>query len=80
MKKTIEEILEYEKAHRHEEGEYGLKACKESIESNLKYKTLPRDKALYEMLCHYVFQANTNVFFNQRMVLACWELINELSY
>ena len=80
MKKTLEQILEYEKAHRHEDGIFGINACKESIESNLEYKQMPRDKALYEMLAHYVFQANTNVFFNQAMVLACWELINEINY
>ncbi len=78
--KTIEEILEYQKAHRVEDGEYGLKACKECIEANLKYKQMPRDKALYEMLCHYVYQTNVNIFFNSRMVLACWELINQLNY
>lgn len=31
--KTLEQILDYEKAHRHEDGEFGIKACKESIKS-----------------------------------------------
>lgn len=80
MKKTLKQILEYQKAHRQEDGIFGINACKSTIQANLQYKTIPKDKALYEMLCHYVYQSNINIFFNNTMVLACWELIQEIEY
>ena len=74
MKKvTLEQIIEKEKAHRHEGGSFGIKACKESILFDVKLSKC----SLYEMLEKYVKLANEDVFFNRAMVLACWELINE---
>lgn len=77
--KTLQEILSKEKEHRHENGDFGIKACKESIlfdiEVSKKYN-LPQ-KSLYQYLEEYVARANADVFFNNAMVLACWELINE---
>ena len=76
-KKTLQEILEYENEHRHEGGDFGIKACKESINSALtidhKYGGT---KTLYNLLEEYVQRANEEIFFNNAMVLACWELIN----
>ena len=74
MKKvTLETIIEKEKAHRCENGSFGIKACKECIEMEIKYF----GKNLYQLLGEYVERANSDVFFNRRMILACWELINE---
>lgn len=73
MKKTLEQILESEKKNRTESGSFGIKACKESIEFNVKYG----HKSLYELLGEYVERANNDIFFNKAMILACWELINE---
>ena len=73
MRKTLEQILENEKAHRVEGGDYGVNACKDSIRMTAKYT----QKSLYQLLEEYVQRANADVFFNDRMVLACWELINE---
>lgn len=74
MKKlTLEQIIEKEKANRCEGGSFGIKACKEAILFDIKL----RKCSLYEMLETYVKLANEDVFFNNRMVLACWELINE---
>lgn len=73
MKVTLEKILEKEKARRHEDGDFGIKACKESIEFQVKYFK----QSLYQLLEEYVERANKDIFFNQAMVLACWEMINE---
>lgn len=70
--KTLEEILDYEKKHRHEEGDFGIKACKEAIKMDRIYD----DKSYYQLLEKYVKRANQDIFFNRAMVLACWELIN----
>ncbi len=70
--KTLEQIVEKEKAHRHEEGDFGIKACKESIQWSVHFS----GKSLYELLEGYVKRANEERFFNDAMVLACWELIN----
>lgn len=81
---TLEQILDYEKAHRKEEGMYGIKACKESILSTIDlhknmneiYNTTEYVTNLYQLLESYVKRYNENVFFNGAMILACWELIN----
>ena len=70
---TLEQIIKSEKKNRREEGMFGIKACKESIEWDVKYSK----KSLYMLLEEYVTRANEDVFFNKGMVLACWELINE---
>ena len=71
--KTLEEILEHEKQHRVTAGMYGVDACKESI----IWRAKTTNKSLYALLEEYVNNANESVFFNNAMVLACWELINE---
>lgn len=71
-KKTLEQIIAEEKKHRTEGGSFGISACKESI---LFFVELGDN--LYKQLGEYVDRANTDIFFNRAMVLACWELINE---
>ena len=77
MIKTLEQILEEQKARRHEDGIYGIKACKESILNTIKYdkELLHKETTLEELLDSYVERTNASVFFNSAMVLACWELI-----
>lgn len=90
--KTLEQILEHEKEHRHEDGEYGIKACKESIIEEINrhekwnsvsgtYEELnnaPKyNTSLFVLLEELVIRANTEPLFNNAMVLACWELIND---
>lgn len=70
---TLEQIIEKENAHRSEGGMFGITACKEAIQFDVKL----RKCSLYEMLGKYVQMANDDHFFNRAMVLACWELINE---
>lgn len=70
---TLKQILEKEQAHRHSSGEFGIDACKKSI--NFSKNTL--GKSYYVQLEEYVKRANEDNFFNKAMVLACWELINE---
>lgn len=70
---TLEEILEKERARRCEDGPFGIKACKESIKSEISYFGV----SLYDLLGEYVGRANADKFFNAAMVLACWELIND---
>ena len=72
--KTLEQILNQEKKNRHENGQFGVKACKEFIE-DIEVKLC--HKSLYQVLEEYVKRANEDIFFNTRMVLACWELINQ---
>lgn len=76
--KTLEQILEKEKANRHEEGDFGIKACKRSIKWQIEFekKYNKVDLSLYTLLERYVRRANEDKFFNDAMVLACWELIN----
>ena len=83
--KTLEQILNYEKEHRVEKGDFGINACKESIREeiarhekwNLQNQTNKWNTSLYVLLEEYVRKSNGSIFFNSRMVLACWELINE---
>ena len=80
--KTLEQILEQEKARRHEDGDFGIRACKESIHNEIEWRerqsthTLPKEKILFDLLFEYLTRARIDVFFNQAMVLACWEMIN----
>lgn len=75
---SLEQILEKEKANRHEEGDFGIKACKRSIKWQIEFekKYNKVDLSLYTLLERYVRRANEDKFFNDAMVLACWELIN----
>ena len=73
-KKTLEEILEREKARRVEAGDYGITACKDHIKE-VEMGLLKKD--LYSLLKEYVDRANADIFFNKAMILAAWELINE---
>ena len=71
--KTLEQIINKEQERRSENGMFGIRACKEAI-------IWERDfckKSLYQQLEEYVDRANKDCLFNDRMVLACWELINE---
>lgn len=79
--KTLEQILkETEKASRN--GIYGIDACKESIkemcETVKKVYGESAELNLYSKLEEYVKKVNDDVFFNNNMVRACWELINEV--
>lgn len=71
--KTLEEIIEQEKLRRTEGGEFGIIACKESIE----FAQTVLKQSLFSQLENLVKRANEDVYFNKHMVLACWELINE---
>lgn len=70
---TLEQIIEREKANRVEDGMFGMEECKYQI----KFFRDNCGQGLYQQLEEYVKRANTDRFFNKRMVLACWELINE---
>lgn len=78
MAKTLEQILEKEKEYRCEDGDFGIKECKRSIKYQIDFekKYNKADLSLYTLLERYVRRANEDVLFNNRMVLACWELIN----
>jgi hypothetical protein len=70
--KTLEQILKAEKKNRIEGGQFGIKACKESIQFEVDFF----NNNLYSLLEEYVKRANEDMFFNKAMVLACWEMIN----
>lgn len=74
MKKTLEELIMTEKERRTEGGIFGIQACKESILFDVEFF----HKDLYILLKEYVDRANNDILFNKAMVLACWELINEI--
>ena len=71
---TLQQIIVREQERRTESGAFGIAACKEFIRD---FEVELRGKSLYAVLGEYVEQANADPFFNKRMVLACWELINE---
>lgn len=74
--KTLNQILEATK-NAHKDGIYGIDACKESILSNLETdKKYNIQSSLYTKLEEYVDKANKNWMFNENMVQACWQLIN----
>ncbi len=77
MKKTLEEIIITEKRRRQEDGEFGIKACKESIKNRLETakKYYGNEETLFTLL-EYYYKRSDDPFFNNAMVLACWELIN----
>lgn len=72
-KRTLEQIITEEKAHRHEDGMFGIAACKETI---IFYRD-ELHESLFTQLEKYLKRANEDPFFNKAMVLAVWELINE---
>lgn len=83
MKKTLEEILKAT-ANAGNGGMFGLDACKESIKDEIEIRRLHGQNAdktdaqlLFELLCKYTERAQTEVLFNDNMVQACWQLINE---
>ena len=71
--KTLAQIIENESKRRHEDGDFGIAACKESIIDRVQRT----GESLYTILESYVDRANKDIFFNSAMVLACYELINE---
>lgn len=71
--KTLEEIIRAEQTHRHESGQFGIDACKDSIRFSVEHL----GSNLADLLNEYVERANTDAFFNKAMVLACWELMQE---
>ena len=71
--KTLEEIIKAEQTHRHESGQFGIDACKNSIRFSVEHL----GSNLTDLLNEYVERANTDAFFNKAMVLACWELMQE---
>ena len=74
--KNLEQILAYEKEHRCENGPFGIKACKESIQHDLAFDREHGIKSsLFTYLERYYYRAQ-DTFFNKAMILACWELIN----
>lgn len=70
--KTLEQIINNEKKNRIEGGMFGIRACKESIRFDVEFF----HKNIYLLLEEYVERSNNDPFFNQAMVLACWEIIN----
>ena len=66
-RKTLEQILETEKAHRSEGGAFGIQACKESIQFDVDFF----GRSLDDLLEEYIERANDDIFFNRAMVLAC---------
>lgn len=73
LRKTLEQIIAKEKENRHEDGMFGINACKDHI----KWWSKQYNESLYVLLEEYVRRSNEDSFFNRAMVLACWELINE---
>ena len=69
---TLEQIIEREQSKRTEGGQFGISACKESIQFYLEHGS-----TLEQLLDEYVKRANEDVFFNKAMVLACWEMLEE---
>ena len=70
--RALQQILEDTK-NASKSGMFGLDACKEAI-------IFDRDffhKSLYQQLEEYVKRANNEPLFNDNMVQACWQLINE---
>ena len=70
---TIQKKLKRENGKRYLVGDFGLIACKEDIKSTLRYRS---GATLFTLLEEFVKRANEDMWFNNRMVLACWELIN----
>lgn len=83
--KTLEQIIEEERAYAKKGGDYGIDACKKSILSTIKTNNMLNERSgnktyptsLYVLLEDYVDRAHADPFFNRTMVLACWELINK---
>lgn len=71
--KTLEEIIEEQNENRVEEGIFGLEQCKEFCLEELNVFGVD----LNTQLKKYVELANNDKFFNKRMVLACYELIEK---
>lgn len=70
--KTLEQIIEREQSKRTEGGQFGITACKESIQFYVEHGS-----TLEQLLDEYVKRANEDIFFNKAMVLACWEMLEE---
>lgn len=71
--RTLEEIIRSEQEHRTEGGIFGITECKDSIRTAVDLF----GRTLGDLLAEYVERANSDVFFNKAMVLACYELMQE---
>ena len=67
------------------DGTYGINACKESIKQTIRlnkkfnahYSNKNCPENLDEILNHFIKRANQDIFFNDNMIRACYELIKE---
>ena len=71
--KTLQQILDAERENMHAGGQFGMDACRNAVKSDLKYT---KGATLFTLLEEYYGRCS-DAFFNKRMVLACWDLINE---
>ena len=77
MKNTLEQIINQERENRSENGDFGIKACKEAVKDDIAFSDkYNRGETLFTLLEKY-YKRTDDPFFNDAMVLACWELINE---
>lgn len=75
--KTLEQILEKTKTAS-KKGSYGIEECKKAVLAELNFsKRSNKYETLYTLLEFYVDRARNDMFFNENMVQACWQLINE---
>lgn len=79
MTLTLEEMItKLKNQPRVDTGDFGMRACKDAIKSSLeiskKYDKNP--DTLFTLLEEYYNRACNDIFFNERMLLACWEMIN----
>lgn len=73
---TLEQIIKAEELNTKkykDHGIYGIEECKKAIAWEIENEKTD----LYVLLKEYVARANEDIFFNRRMVLACWQMINE---
>ncbi len=72
--RTLEQIIEEQRKQRFEGGDFGIAECKKAI----VYSKEQNHESYFIQLENFLECANSDIFFNKLMVLACWELINEL--
>lgn len=78
--KTLKDILKATK-NAPQKGDFGIVACKQAIndavDDRLKRFNETRENALFALLQGYLDRSRNSVFFNDNMIQACWQLINE---
>ena len=73
LNETLEKERKLVKQGKLDEGMFGIKECRKSIESHMEIF----HKTLHELYCEFVVRGLTEPLFNTLMIIACEQMLEE---